>query len=976
MNPHRAPAFSRDPPRELQAWRGPQNSRKHGGFRDIARPPAPPVSQPSSNVAGYSDPASSMARWNGANRRGPPPAPPGPPPCGPPSAWGPLENCQNTRPGPLPWGMRSDFNYEAAGNRRGRRGGPGVPGPPSDHCSIPCPPQRFWEGPQDPPCDRHSIRPGGPRVCGGRDGPLGTQPPPPISGGGNSWGGPRDDRRFRDAEYTMAAGDPPPWGPPLAYDSAQQVMGKGPAERGPGPIDVPRPSHGGHLPPLQSEEPRFGRLLHEGGPPDTYCSTSAGPLVPRGGPVSGLRKSEYPPSTEECHNSSRNISNSRDDCSIPVGPHSFPPGSDMEKGNYYVRPNQLPVGGPDNTTDRRAPGALPGAASSLWNSRAAAEAAAAEAAAAAVSRCIANGTLPRQPLPFPVCVPSVDRAREGAPGAQEGLPSLVPGASPGPLQGLTAQLREAPPCGAPPSGPQRGPPGPPAGAGGGAGFGGPQGRGHMGPFQGLPFPDFVFDPSRQHNSAPFSSLPQQQQQQQKEQQQHQQMQPLTPQGDGLLSSLLSHEGAMQLLLLAAQQQQQPQQPQQPQNQAAGMHLPGAGLPAVAAGQQQDQQQRAVSEALLQGLAMGAQLQLQQHQAGGSGPANSLFTQGCPQQQLILLESLRSAAAAAAAAIRSNPDVGSASQPAQAALVQLQQLLQQQQQNAGASPAHLTLQHTIQSSAATALQQQQQSRQEQEQLQQPRKESSPQKQRQVSQSVPSTHHQAHEGPATLRQQCLVAAVKLQPPHPATSPDDAQTSSARSSHVGNQQHQQQEQQQQQQQQGYGRTKMSLLDELSAVPERLLDPQENEAAHTWCYLDAFNKACLAPLTLSLVSVFFKNCGSHVTDSPCQGPFSTLTMLRWLELGYFDPTRPLRRDDEKGFTPLHDGSRIKRAAKDIVLSARSHRSRAAADTVEYERPALSLQAKVQSAQAALAPLYVLAKKDRARPGTPANRSEKKRKM
>lgn len=60
------------------------------------------------------------------------------------------------------------------------------------------------------------------------------------------------------------------------------------------------------------------------------------------------------------------------------------------------------------------------------------------------------------------------------------------------------------------------------------------------------------------------------------------------------------------------------------------------------------------------------------------------------------------------------------------------------------------------------------------------------------------------------------------------------------------------------------LQLLDELSAVPERLLDPQENEAAHTWCYLDAFNKACLAPLTLSLVSVFFKNCGSHVTDSP----------------------------------------------------------------------------------------------------------------
>lgn len=57
------------------------------------------------------------------------------------------------------------------------------------------------------------------------------------------------------------------------------------------------------------------------------------------------------------------------------------------------------------------------------------------------------------------------------------------------------------------------------------------------------------------------------------------------------------------------------------------------------------------------------------------------------------------------------------------------------------------------------------------------------------------------------------------------------------------------------------------------------------------------------------------------CQGPFSTLAMLRWLEAGYFDASRPLRRDDEKGFTPLHDGSRIKRAARDIVLSARSHR-------------------------------------------------------
>lgn len=138
---------------------------------------------------------------------------------------------------------------------------------------------------------------------------------------------------------------------------------------------------------------------------------------------------------------------------------------------------------------------------------------------------------------------------------------------------------------------------------------------------------------------------------------------------------------------------------------------------------------------------------------------------------------------------------------------------------------------------------------------------------------------------------------------------------------------------------------------MPESLLDPHENEAAHTWCYLDAFNK--------------------------CQGPFSTLAMLRWLEAGYFDPTRPLRRDDEKGFTPLHDGSRIKRAARDIVLSARNQRHRPSTDSVDFSRHTLSLEAKVQSAQAALAPLYVLAKKDRGRlGGTPSARLDKKRKL
>lgn len=54
------------------------------------------------------------------------------------------------------------------------------------------------------------------------------------------------------------------------------------------------------------------------------------------------------------------------------------------------------------------------------------------------------------------------------------------------------------------------------------------------------------------------------------------------------------------------------------------------------------------------------------------------------------------------------------------------------------------------------------------------------------------------------------------------------------------------------------------------------------------------------------------------CQGPFDTLQMLRWLEGGFFDPQRPLRRDDEAGFTPLADGKRLTEAAARIINTSR----------------------------------------------------------
>ncbi|CBZ55414.1 conserved hypothetical protein [Neospora caninum Liverpool] len=142
--------------------------------------------------------------------------------------------------------------------------------------------------------------------------------------------------------------------------------------------------------------------------------------------------------------------------------------------------------------------------------------------------------------------------------------------------------------------------------------------------------------------------------------------------------------------------------------------------------------------------------------------------------------------------------------------------------------------------------------------------------------------------------------------------------------------------------------LLRELSKAPPELLNPETSTVAHNWWYLDNKNK--------------------------CQGPFDTLRILRWFEGGYFDSQRPFRRDDEAGFTPLDDGKRITDVAARIVNLARTSQ-RAAAQrsrqrlplgaSVPLGRPSgeMTLEAKVQQAQAALAPLFHLAKKRQDRP-------------
>ncbi|KAL8435987.1 hypothetical protein ACSSS7_002032 [Eimeria intestinalis] len=629
-----------------------------------------------------------------------------------------------------------------------------------------------------------------------------------------------------------------------------------------------------------------------------------------------------------------------------------------------------------------------------WGSnRTAAEIAASEAAAAAVSRCIASGTVPKQqpmvggpPLP-----PSSNLSGSSAftgplpngrpPAAVEGQGAFAP--PPGPLQGGLGSSQHGPGLLGPPppggSAPSRGPFNSACPRNGVQDqTASPQGL--LPPAPIPPPPRFVVDALPQNNSADLlpSGLMQTQQQQQvqplhqqqqplhqqlqpqqlqqqfqpQQQAQHQQRHQQPPQrpngpedgGAKQLSSFLSAEGAMQLLLLAAPQQQQQQVRVDSTPLLSSDSVPQGGAAAAAAvpaASQSRLQQRAISEALLQGLAMGAQLQLQQRSPGAATPLNPLSLLGDPQQQLLLLDSLRSAAAAAAAAsMQLQPQAsttGEASHMSPASVLQLQQQLQQlQRQNPAVFSALLALQQTGQ--AGAPLQQQQQQPQQQEQpYQQQGQHQQPQLQQQQAQPQQSQHQQRQQqqqqepqqhqhtqhphGPTALQQQHLAAALQLQQQGDVSPSEGDHSMGVAQLREGSQQ-----QQQQQQRHGASSSKSSLLtmsascslsafvagalcflprneflrllSELQGLPDHLLNPQENEAAHTWCYLDAYNKARL-----------------------CQGPFSTLAMLRWLEAGYFDATRPLRRDDEKGFTPLHDGSRIKRAARDIVLSARSQR-------------------------------------------------------
>ncbi|KAL8275300.1 hypothetical protein Esti_000749 [Eimeria stiedai] len=704
-----------------------------------------------------------------------------------------------------------------------------------------------------------------------------------------------------------------------------------------------------------------------------------------------------------------------------------PPACLTERDGFPVGRHQGPLAGPPlvNTglggrppSFMPPPGAPPPPTS--WGSnRTPAEVAAADAAAAAVSRCIASGIVSKQ-QPLAQGPPAPPPSSSS--GASAFTSSLPDGRPPGALEG---QGTYAPPPGPTQGGsgpPHQGPGllGPPPHPGGGGPLRGSLNSGgqrngaqeQTAPQQELlapapipPPPRFFFDGLLQNNSADLPpSGRMQTQQQQQVQQPHQQQQLLQQQlqtqhlqqqfqpqpqpqqqqrqqqpsqgpirfengGAKPLSSFLSAEGAMQLLLLAAPQQQQQLRGDSTPLVCSGSAPTGSAAAAAVAAplaSQSPLQQRAISEALLQGLAMGAQLQLQQRSPGSAAPLNALTSLlGDPQQQLVLLDSLRSAAAAAAAtaSMQLQPQAsinGDASHMSHASLLHLQQQLQLlQRQNPGAFSALMSLQQTGQ--AGPPLQQQQQQPQHQDQLhQQQAQQQQPQlqqqqraqpqqfqhqqqpQQQQQQQSQQQQHVQHPHGPTALQQHHLAAALQLQQQGDVSPSECDRSMGAPSLREGS------HQQQQQQRHGDGSSKSSLLSELQGLPDHLLDPQENEAAHTWCYLDAYNKAMNTHSLEDLVRWILQ----------CQGPFSTLAMLRWLEAGYFDATRPLRRDDEKGFTPLHDGSRIKRAARDIVLSARSQRQRTASDAMDYSRHTLSLEAKVQSAQAALAPLYVLARK------------------
>ncbi|PHJ19780.1 gyf domain protein [Cystoisospora suis] len=160
----------------------------------------------------------------------------------------------------------------------------------------------------------------------------------------------------------------------------------------------------------------------------------------------------------------------------------------------------------------------------------------------------------------------------------------------------------------------------------------------------------------------------------------------------------------------------------------------------------------------------------------------------------------------------------------------------------------------------------------------------------------------------------------------------------------------------------SKNRLLQELSKVDPAMLNPAANREAHTWWYLDNSNQ--------------------------CQGPFDTLQMLRWFDGGFFDPQRPLRRDDEAGFTPLADGKRLTEVAARIINTSRQAtgpnlQGQAGAPFSFFNNPNqvfgsrdMSLEAKVQHAQVALAPLFMMAKKqqnqDRQQMPLPQNKRRK----
>ncbi|KAL8450397.1 hypothetical protein Emag_003243 [Eimeria magna] len=941
----------------MPAW----PAKKYGGFKGISRSYGAPAALPSSS-AGYHESyergGGSAPQWApGGQRRIQPPAPPGPPPLGPSTSnWRPPPERQSAPPrvppNPPP---PSQYNKEG--------GGPGSGG--ASLYQYPGPPRRGCEPPSEGAGQRQFQSYHSRAMVGRGDGAPRVRFPqpnqPPRSGGGDSWvpqqqgnlryGLPPMNPSHSDAQSSWAA--------PLAYDSAQQRQGsqavgssEGPSRpsshpQAAGPSE-PDSSHAGCL----VQDGGFRNSIHAGGgfvggptppPPQRQGAPAVPPPQPQrpppygGGPPEQQRlategsgntwapqRSNAPPPPPACLTE-------RD--GFPVGRHQAPPavGPPFVNAGIGGRPPSFVA----------PPGAPPPPAS--WGSnRTLAEVAASEAAAAAVSRCIASGTVPKQqPLVSgpPAVLPS------NSSGASAFTGSLPDGKPPAAGEGQGAYAPQTGPMQGGGSGPpQQGPvflSPPPPGAGGPLlgtfSSGGPRNGAHdqtAGPQGQLPPapipppPRFFFDGLSQNNSADLSSsglvhTQQQQQVQQPQQQQPPLQQQLQPQqlqqqfqpqqqpqqqqrqhqpsqgpvnfengGAKPPGSFLSAEGAMQLLLLGAPQQQQQQQQLRGDSTpflGNGSAPPGnaaAASAATSAASQSPLQQRAISEALLQGLAMGAQLQLQQRSPGGATTLNPLGLLGDPQQQLLLLDSLRSAAAAAAAAsMQLQPQAstnGDATHMSHASVLQLQQQLQQlQRQNPAAFSALLSLQQAGQTRAP--LQQQQEQPQQQEQLhqqqgqqQQPQlqqqqgqpqqfqHQQQPQQQQQQQQPQQQQHVQHPHGPTALQQQHLAAALQLQQ-QGDVSPEGDHPMGAPPLREGGQQEQQRH--------GAGSSKSS------------------------------------------------------------GPFSTLAMLRWLEAGYFDATRPLRRDDEKGFTPLHDGSRIKRAARDIVLSARSQRQKTISDGIGYSR-------------------------------------------